>query len=118
MFQISSIIQNLRTLADGTWRIQIDTQELTPDQATQLMELHRKQGWFLFKENEFVVDDVPTENAPEFKGDKTPSKRLRAVLFVYWKECTIRKPDFNTFYRQWMEQKIETIKKELPNDTT
>jgi hypothetical protein len=75
--------------------------------------LKSKQGWFLFKENEIVMQDIPTESAPEFKNDKTPSQRLRAALYVYWDSKTARKQDFNSFYDSWVERKIHEIKDKL-----
>lgn len=114
IFQVSSVIQKLNTLVDRTVRLTIDCQELTPEQAQRLHALIQKQGWFLFKENPFEIEEIPKENAPEFGNDKTPSERLRNTLYVYWKECTQQRPDFDTFYRQWMEKKIEEIKEKLP----
>lgn len=115
LFQIPAIIQNLRTMADGGWRIQVDTRELKPDEAMALMELHKSEGWFLFKSNEIVADDIPDEQAPEFVEDKSPSKRLRSVLFIYWKEQTNQNKDFNTFYNEWIDRKVQEIKDNLPN---
>lgn len=113
MFQISSVIQNLRTLADKSWRLQIDTQELTPEEASQLMQLHGKAGWLLFAENPLTTDDVPKEPAVEFKGDKSNSERLRNCLFMYWKDKTSQSIDFNTFYTRWTDDKIQKIKDNL-----
>lgn len=112
MFQVASIIQNLRTLADGTWRLQIDCQELTPEQATELMKLHKKVGWLLFKENHITPDDVPDTDV-EFKSDKKPSQRLRNALYVFWAEHTNKQTPFQQFYETWIDKKIEEIKDHL-----
>lgn len=114
LFQVPAVVQNLRTMADGGWRLQIDTRELRPEEATALMELHKKEGWMLFKENEISMEDIPEETAPEFNTDKSPSKRLRSVLFVYWKENTKQTMTFDDFYKKWMDKKIEEIKELLP----
>tara|TARA_R100001530_G_scaffold133552_1_gene107062 strand:- start:514 stop:867 length:354 start_codon:yes stop_codon:yes gene_type:complete len=116
MFQTPSTINSLRTLADSTVRLQIDCQELPPDQMTELFKLRQKLGWFLFKENEIEQSDIPDEPSPEFKGDKTPSQRLRNTLYVYWEQNTNKKKTFDTFYKEWIDKKIETIKENL-NDT-
>lgn len=114
MFQVPSVIQSLRSLADGTWRITIDCQEMPPEQELEVLKLKKKQGWFVFKENEIKEEDIPKEKAPEFKNDKTPSQRLRAVLYIYWKESTNQGKPFNIFYDEWMEKKITEIKEHLP----
>ena len=114
LFQVPSTVNKITTLADSTIRLVVDCQETSPEEMAKLFALKGRFGWFLFKEDEVVFEDLPTEKAPEFKGDKTPSQRLRATLYVYWKECTNQKPDFNTFYDQWMNKKIEEIKQELP----
>lgn len=114
MFQVPAQIQKMGSLADRTIRLTVDCQELQPDEAKELHSLIQNPGWFLFKKNEIKAEDVPDTDAPEFRNDKTPSERLRNTLYVYWKECTSQKPDFDTFYRQWMEKKIEEIKEKLP----
>lgn len=112
MFQVPSYIQGLRTLADNTIRLTVDCQELSPEECAQIFMLKGKQGWFVFKENEIKAEDIPDTNV-EFKGDKTPSQRLRNCLYVYWKEQTSQTEDFNTFYTKWIEKKLEEIKNYL-----
>jgi len=113
--QIPATIESLRTLADGTIRLSIGTQELNPEDSTVLMRLVRKLGWFVFKENRIDDDEIPTENVPEFKTDgKTPSERLHAVLYVLWNTCTKKEKPFDIFYAEYIEKVIEGIKSKLP----
>lgn len=114
MFQVSSQIESIATRADNTIKLVIGTQELPPDQAVEVFKLKGKQGWLLFSENPIEQEDIPEEPAPEFSTDKSPSRRLRSTLYVYWNECTAKNPDFETFYKQWMEKKINEIKQLLP----
>jgi hypothetical protein len=116
IFQVPAAIKGIRTLADNTIRLQIDCQELPPDQMTALFELRNKLGWFVFKENEVQPDDIPTEQAKEFKSDKSLSERLRNVLYCYWDQCTKKSEDFETWRRRQMERKIQEIKDQLPNN--
>ncbi len=59
--------------------------------------------------------DLPEDDVPLDEGEsKTPSQRLRAVLFVYWKEVKGGKGDFNAWYRGIMEKLIEQYKGKLP----
>ncbi len=115
LFQVSSIITKVETMVDGGCKIVATTQELTPDESMSLFSLKGKLGWLLFSENSIVVNDIPDEPAPEFDGDKSPSQRLRSMLYVYWKENTKQTIPFNTFYGQWIDKKINEIKETLPD---
>ena len=44
---------------------------------------------------------------------KTPSQRLRAVLFVYWKQHKQKEIEFDIFYVRYMNRLIEQIKEKL-----
>lgn len=114
MLILPAVIQNLRTLADKSWRIQLDTQELSAELSAELMKLHQSFGWFAFSENPDDKIIIPSEPAPEFKADKSISERIRACLFVYWNECTSKKQPFRDFYESWGEKKISEIKHYLP----
>jgi hypothetical protein len=114
MFQTPSTIQKISTLADQTIRLTVDCQELPAEEMTELFKLRNTLGWFLFKENPIVKEDVPEETAPEFKEDKSPSKQLRDHLFVYWKNNTNMSIEFDTFWKKWVAKKCQEIKDLLP----
>lgn len=113
LFQTSAIVEGISTRQDRTLKITLSTQELQPEQASLLLNLHQKQGWFLFSENELTEKDLPPDSAPEFKSDKSPSQRLRACLYIYWKQNTSKQKPFDTFYKDWTEKKINEIKDTL-----
>ena len=114
MFQIASAIESVATRADGTYKMIIGTQELPPEQAAELFRFKGQLGWFLFSPNEIKIEDVPASEVAEFREMKTAGQRLRAVLWVYWKNCTNQKTPFRLFYEQWIEKKIDEIKTHLP----
>ena len=95
-------------------RLTVDTQEtLTAEQKSELFDLYESVGHFFFLKSADVkikTDDLPEIHVEE--GEKTPSQRLRAVLFIYWKQKGI-KDDFELFYRRWMERTIDQIKEQL-----
>ena len=97
-------------LKDGGVSLGFSTNEMTAEEKVVLSKYYRKFGYLLFKENEFVPEDIPTEDA-DFEG-KTPSKRMRSVLFVYWKQKGAE-GDFEDFYRTKMNELIEYIKTKL-----
>ena len=112
-FQVSATIENIATRSDKTIKITVGTQELAPDQASLLLNLHQKIGWFLFQENPFVEKDLAAEPAPEFKESKSPSKRLRDCLYVWWEKNTNKKKPFDDVWRDWCNKKCEEIKETL-----
>jgi hypothetical protein len=110
--QIPAILTGFATKVDGGASIRFNTNELND---LDILELKRKQGTFgylLFKENQFKNEDVPTEEAED--TSKTPSKRLRAVLFVYWNQ-KVGVGNFDSFYREKMEEIIQSIKEKIDN---
>jgi len=119
LIQISGTIENMHRLKDGTWSLQVYTQELEDDEKRHaVVDMAGKVGWFLFKMNELEPEDIIDikDNAPVFKGDKPPHVRLRAVLFVLWTQ--MGKPgDFEVFYRARMEKFIDFIKEKLTPTT-
>ena len=113
MFQTPSTIQTVRTLVDGGTKLDIITRELNPEEMTELFKLKGKEGWFLFKENTIEAEDI--QELPDVKiekTDKTPSARLRSVLYRLW-ETTSQSKTADQFYLEYMEKLIYSIKEKL-----
>ena len=110
--QIEGILRDKGQLLDGTRKLEIECNETSPEQMLAILKSAGKVGWFFFSESPQSEVNVP-EVQTEFQGDKTPSQRLRNVLYVYWEQSTGKKTDFDTFYRQQMEKIIAWIKEKL-----
>lgn len=95
---------------DMSCSVRLETQELTGEQLLELDEHYQKFGWFIFSENEVNLKDIPTEEAED--KNKTPSKRLRAVIFILWKQEG-EQGDFESYYRAKVEKLIDFIKTKL-----
>lgn len=109
-FQAPAILSSISYTKDGGVRLGFVTNELPSSEKLIIAEFFQKFGFLLFKSNEFNISDVPTEEAED--TTKTPSKRLRAVLFLLWKQ-TGEKGDFESYYRTQIEKVIENIKGKL-----
>lgn len=109
-----ALLDKITTLKDGSVKLVFETQELSAQMAANLLEQRNQQGWLIFAPSNSTVT-VPDEPPPEFKADKTPSQRLRAVLFVLWKQEG-SKADFDAFYRGKMERMIDWVKDKLEGD--
>lgn len=95
-------------------RLTVDTQEtLTPGQKSELFDLYESVGYFFFLQQATVT--IKTDDLPEIHledGEKSPSQRLRAVLYIWWQQNG-SKDDFELFYRRWMERTIDKVKETL-----
>ncbi len=101
---------------DGGVAFRVITPELTLDQRATLLGLHGKNVRCMLE-----PIDVPVSGLDEVKTEmdsKTPAQRLRAVIFVHYKNVSTHTDDFKdfeTFYRIQMDRVIEGYKaKNLP----
>lgn len=114
MLQVPATIEAVSTRADRTIKIVVGTQELSSEDNAELMKLAHSMGYFLFKDSpvsEKEVVDIP-DFTPEYKGEKSPSQRLRAALYVLWEQQG-KQGGFEQFYRERMEKLITFVKEKL-----
>lgn len=107
-------IQGVRTLVDGGYKVDVITQELRPKDGFTLLSLKGKSGFMLFKLSIITEDEIakiPAE-VKEFKTDKTPSQRLRAVIYWVWEKSS-QKETFDQFYKRHIETLINQYKEKL-----
>ena len=113
ILKVPGTISKVTTMADKGLRLQVDTQELGPEDAGKVMLLRDRLGTFVFCEQGISEEDI--KNLPKVEleeGEKAPSARLRASLYVFWDQRKIQEP-FDIFYRRQMEKFIGTIKEKL-----
>ena len=112
--QIQAILDSVRTLKDGSVKISLDTQEIGNEDFAILGSYRNCFGYFLFKETEFSEADISgvPDVVPEFKTDKSPSQRLRAVLHVMWEQSE-KTQEWEVWYRGKMEKIIDHYKGQL-----
>lgn len=113
---IPATIDSIRTRKDKTMSIVIATQEMEPNKAGQLLSMHGKLGYICIKPENFTKQEL--EIIDMLKTDegigKTPSQRLRSVLYISWKEDNKGFEDFSNFYVHHMEKIIQHYKDKLP----
>lgn len=112
------MISSVRTLVDGGLSLGVTTQELRPEDAVELFKLKGKSGFMVFKETKIVEEDVV--NLPEevkgFKGEKSPSQRLRSRMFVYYKEKHGSTKGFNAWYTDSLNEIGDRYLDKINND--
>lgn len=111
IFDVAGILTLGAPTHDGGMRLRVETQELQDAEKLALIKTNGKFGHFLFKENDFQQEDIPTEDIED--KSKSPAKRLRAVLFILHIQSGGKKEEFEPFYRERMERLITQIKTRL-----
>ncbi len=112
--QIPAIINPPRIRKDKSCAISFDTRELSSEEIFTILSLSQTEGWLSFSPNENEIPDAPDERAEV--DQKTPSERLRAVLFVWFSQETESGKftgTFETFRKEKMEKIIEGVKSKL-----
>lgn len=119
-------IDKVSTMADNSLRVILGTPELTNDTEASIMRLRKKPGYILVSTKKISQEQIDavesaTINA-EFK-EKTPSQRMRAVLFKLWEKTQPKQlngesgqmeyVDFDLFYKRQMNKIIDHFKTKL-----
>ena len=119
-------IDKVSTLADGSLRIYVGTPELAQETMVNLFRLIRKPGYVLISANHINQDQIDavekvTSNS-EF-NEKTPSQRMRGVLYKLWEKTQPKTlngdtgemvyVEFDLFYRRQMNKIIDHFKTKL-----
>lgn len=115
--QCSAQIDKISSRKDRTLSVLLNTQEMHPEETAQLFDFQGLQIWVAFAETALTYDNIDIPDALTMVDEtKSPSERLRSVLYVYWKqnEEKLRK-SFDVFYRETLDKYIDNIKEKLTN---
>ena len=83
MIKLPAYFSGFSSRSDGSAGLRFTTQEINPEDFSELKKNHNAFGWLLFRENQLEDSDIPNENAQE--DGISSSERLRRRMFVYWK---------------------------------
>jgi len=110
-------IEGVATRSDKTLKITIGTQELPPSDAGRLFGMNQRLCYIAIKEEAFQKDEASLMDGlnvtAEDTKNRTPSQRLRGILFVLFKEDAKGHDSFDSFYAQHMEKLIQHFKDKL-----
>lgn len=97
----NAILDGFKTMKDGSLKITLVTRELSPEQMAKIISNLNK---------EVLSIDIPEEQSEV----KSPSQRLRGVLYKIWESHEKEKFDsFELFYRHMMEKIIDYYKEKI-----
>ena len=117
-------VETIATRADGSIKVVVGSQELSSETMTRLFDLRRKVGYVLISTKEISqeqIDAVETSTANMEFSEKTPSQRLRGVLYIMWEKLQPKENDqgvdkfvdFDLFYKRKLNEIINHYKKQL-----
>lgn len=116
MIILPGILESFRSLKDKTFKIVFETNELTPEQLTGIGMNINKFGYLAFKETPFKDKEreVLEQLTPDYNDTgKSPSQRLRGVLYRVWELDKEGYEDYNRYYDFHMEKIITHFKTKL-----
>lgn len=96
------------------WKLVFETQEnVLPEHMAVVLGWAHQLGHLTFSAHQIEAEDII--DLPEIKTDdtKTPSQRLRAVLFLMWKQDNQGHLTFTTYYEMMMEKIVNHFKGKL-----
>ena len=111
IIQVPVIVDDFKPRKDRSWRISFETRELSGEEVKLLADNFQGEGWMVFKPNGGIApEDIPKDMASS--GTKSQSQRLRAVVFILWKQKG-EQGDFEMYYRSIMEKLVDYVKSML-----
>ena len=113
MIQLPACLRNPTIKVDGSVGFRLETRELSGEEYAEIAKLANKEIWIGMSEVQITKLDIP-EEITEFKGEKTPSQRLRNSLYILW-EKTGKTTNFEQYRDIQMNKIIEYIKEKIPN---
>ena len=115
MLILATIIEGIASRKDKTMRITIGTQELTPFQASEVFSMSQQLCYVAIKKENFnpsEISSIETLKA-DYDNAKTPSQRLRGILFRNYEQESEGYKDFTTYYQAKIEKICEHYKSKL-----
>ena len=115
MITIAAQIEGISSRKDKTVKLTIGTQELNPSQAAELFNLSQQfcyvgiKSETSTKDESELLDNLKTE----LDTTKSPSQRLRGVLFLNYQQDSKGYKDFSTYYQSEMDKITEHYKNKL-----
>lgn len=116
MITLPAQIDSIRSLKDGSVKVTLETQELTPSAAGDLFSLQGKFCYVAFKLEHFrreEIDALESLKADYQETGKTPSQRLRNILHVWFKQEPQGFDSFTLFYEHHLEKLCDHFKGKL-----
>ena len=118
MIILKSQIEGIQSRKDNTIKVILGTQELKPSDGGKLLALNNKLCSIGIAPNDLTPDEIKTLQESKLSIEDVPngkslSQRLRGALYVYFTQNDTGFNEFNDFYSDYMEKKINQVKSKL-----
>jgi hypothetical protein len=118
MIELKAQIEGIQSRKDNTIKITLGTQELKPTDGGKLLALNNKLCSIGIAPNDLTPKEIETLQESRLSIEDVPngkslSQRLRGALYVYWTQNDTGFSEFNDFYSEYMEKKINHVKSKL-----
>lgn len=116
MIILPSTLESLRSLKDGSLKLQFETSELSPQDTLGIIENLNSYGYLAFKKEPFgekekqLIAELETEFDDKRKSE---SQRLRSVLFLMWQKDNEGFDTSVRHYQHHMDKIINHFKNKL-----
>lgn len=113
-FTTAATVDGVSPLKDGGLSVRFHTQEMNTEDKVKLMGYYQNFGWLLFSPEPLSEKDIPEQEIDPYdrKASKSPSQRLRAVLYLLWKQSGSQ-GDSEDHYRKELEKIISHYQNKL-----
>lgn len=104
-------ISSIRAKVDRSISYTVNTPELSSEEKAAFFDIQNINCTFIIRPSDVTVTGVA-----EVKGEmdtKTPSQRLRGVLFVLWSQNHEGHDTFDTYYMEKMNRFIDHLKEKI-----
>lgn len=115
MIILPAQIEGLTSRKDKTIKVTFGTQELSPVDAAQVFTLNQRFCYIAIKEETFQQDELDSLDSikTDLESNKTPSQRLRGILYINYQQDNEGYKDFTTYYISKMDKLCEHFKSKL-----
>jgi hypothetical protein len=97
-------LEDIKARKDHTLAIKVSTNELTSEDTAYIFSMFQKPLFMAIADTGIERLDVP-DDLVEFKDEKSPSKRLKSVMFIYFKQkMSGKQGDFNKWYENYLDE--------------
>jgi hypothetical protein len=108
-------IGSIAAKVDGSVGYRVNTPELSNEEKSALFDLQNKNIEILISpfDQDALLDVVEVKKEMD---TKTPSQRLRAVLFILWKQNNEGQEIFDVYYEMKINKYIEFLKEKIQDE--
>ena len=116
MIIIPVIIEGVSTRKDNTISVKLACNELSPSDIGVVMSMHNKYAYCAIKPENFTKTELDMIQNLKVSDDigKSPSQRLRGVLYRTFENENEGFKNFESYYTHKMEALITHLKNKLP----